>query len=98
MIAGYELTEELARDEQFRLCRARRRHDGAQLLVKTPINAPPRAADIAALNREIAILRQLSVAGVLQLLESEAHHGYALVLEDPSPAALRSLRRCARCS
>ncbi|HEY4138942.1 MAG TPA: hypothetical protein VGN65_10845, partial [Casimicrobiaceae bacterium] len=91
MIAGYEPIDELVQNDQFRICRARRRHDGAQVLVKMPTSVPPRAADIAALDREIAILRTLAIGGVLQPFEPHAHYGHALLLEDPNSESLRSL-------
>ena len=44
------------------LCRARRKDDGASVLLQRPLDAAPSAADIALLAREFEVLRSLTVA------------------------------------
>ncbi len=61
---GYEIAQELCRDERFVLLRGRRRADGVLALVKGPHQQPARPADLEGLRREFALLNELSIPGL----------------------------------
>lgn len=91
----FEEQGELARDERFRLCRARRAGDGASVLIKQPLEAPATGADRAALQREHELLLCLSsVDALVRPLELWADAGHcALVLEDQGGQTLAETTR-----
>ena len=57
MLPGYELIEELAGNDRFRLMRARRVADGTSVLIQFPRHNPPREGDLIALRHEAASWR-----------------------------------------
>src|SRR5207247_10427544 len=92
-IPGYELIEELTRNDLHDLQRGRSRKDKRPVLMKVPHRQPPNHTDIELLEREFQILKDLSVAGVLRPYEMFRMNGRCcLVLEDRGGAPLRSLR------
>jgi hypothetical protein len=83
MLSRYEICEELACNDSFRLCHGRCQEDGSAVLLKMPRHAPPSPFEVRLLAQEYAILQGLSLAGVLgvsALLRSD--QGWCLVLED----------------
>jgi predicted ATPase/signal transduction histidine kinase len=87
---------ELARDERFRLCRARRAGDGASVLIKHPLGTlAVGATDRAALRREHELLLGLSsVDALARPRELWADAGRcALVLEDHGGQTLAETMR-----
>src|SRR2546428_2972196 len=97
MNSRYEVCEELACNDSFRLCRGRCQEDGSAVLLKMPRHAPPSPFEVRLLEHEYAILQGLSVPGVLgvsALLRSD--QGWCLVLEGhggvPLPALLAARR------
>ena len=83
MLSPYEVCEELACNDSFRLCRGRCQEDGRSVLLKMPRHAPPAPFEVRLLEHEYAILQGLSLSGVLcvsALLRSD--QGWCLVLED----------------
>jgi predicted ATPase/signal transduction histidine kinase len=91
----FEEQDELARDERFRLCRARSAGDGASVLIKQPLEAPATGADRAALQREHELLLGLSsVDDLVRPLDLWADPGRcALVLEDQGGQTLAEATR-----
>src|SRR6266478_2877587 len=82
MISGFEIRNEIGGAEACRLFRALRERDGAAVLLKTcdPGNDSGRTA----LGREFEILRTLSGARVLHVVDLlDQHHRPVLVLQDP---------------
>ena len=82
MISGFEIRDEIGSAEPCRLFRALRERDGAAVLLKTcdPGNDFGRIA----LGREFEILRTLSGARVLHVVDLlDQHHRPVLVLQDP---------------
>jgi hypothetical protein len=65
MNPDYELLLPLRADERFELLRGRRRRTGAPVLLKRARREPPPAADLAALQREVALGASLSTAATL---------------------------------
>src|SRR2546428_8476657 len=97
MNSRYEVCEELACNDSFRLCRGRCQEDERSVLLKMPRHAPPSPFEVRLLEHEYAILQGLSLPGVLgvsALLRSD--QGWCLVLEDrggvPLPALFASRR------
>ncbi len=91
-VAGFDVINELSVNDWHVLCRARRRHDHAPVLLKLPRRDPPRALDVALLWHELEILHQLTDPGVLRVRELVRGDGLpALVLEDPGGVPLQSL-------
>src|SRR6266567_3015541 len=97
MISRYEVCEELACNDSFRLCRGRCQEDERSVLLKMPCHAPPSPFEARLLEHEYAILQGLSLSGVLgvsALLHSD--QGWCLVLEDrggvPLPALFAARR------
>ena len=92
-IPGYELIEELTRNDWHALQRGRSLKDKRPVLLKVPHRQPPNHTDIELLEREFQILKDLSVAGVLRPYEMFRMNGRCcLVLEDRGGAPLHSLR------
>ncbi|HET7291745.1 MAG TPA: sigma 54-interacting transcriptional regulator [Vicinamibacteria bacterium] len=90
--AGYEIVQELCRDERFVVLRGRRLGDGATVLLKGPARLPVRRADLEALRCEHALLKDLAVAGLpkaRELIRDEA--GLWLAIEDLGGGPLGSL-------
>ena len=97
MLSRYEVYEELAGNDSFRLCRGRCQEDGRSVFLKMPCHAPPSPFEVRQLEHEYAILQGLSLSGVLcvsALLRSD--QGWCLVLEDrggvPLPVLLAAQR------
>lgn len=82
MIPGYELIDELASNETFRLYRGRQTSSGISVLIKAPRHDPPWAAELAALRRECEIIRGLSIESIPQRTIVELPSGCAAILED----------------
>ena len=77
--SAFDELDELARDERFVLCRARRKGDGTSVLLKRPLEAAASAADIALLAREFELLRSLPLDSITKPIDLLTD---ALVLED----------------
>ena len=90
MIPGYELIDELAGNETFRLYRGRHTSSGTSVLIKAPRHDPPWAAELAALRRECEIVKSLSVETVSQPLVIEFPHGCVAIMEDTGGMPLTS--------
>jgi serine/threonine protein kinase len=91
VIANYDLAEILADDGRYRLYRGTRRTDGLPALLKAPHEEPTGPADVAALERELALLQTLPKA-CTRLVELHHHEGYcALVFEDAGGILLSEL-------
>lgn len=89
-IPGYRAAEELVRTGPFVVYRARQLADGRMVLVKTPVRADARAAEIDALERELVLLGRLSLPGVpapVGMVRSET--SASLVIEDRGLEPLR---------
>ena len=91
MIPGYELIDELAGNETFRLYRGRQTSSGISVLIKAPRHDPPWATELAALRRECEIVKSMSVETVSQPRVIEFPHGCVAILEDTGGMPLTSL-------
>jgi predicted ATPase/signal transduction histidine kinase/GAF domain-containing protein len=92
--SAFEEQDELARDERFVLCRARRASDGAAVLLKRPVESAAAAADAQLLEREFELLRSLPVEPVTRPIAFCLDAGRAtLVLEDHGARTLAALAR-----
>jgi len=80
-VPGYELIDELAGNETFRLYRGRQTSIGTSVLIKAPRHDPPWAAELAALRRECEMVKSLSVETVSQPLVIESTHGCVAIME-----------------
>jgi len=85
----YEDIQELTRNDRYSLNRARRKDHQANLLLKIPLRNPPAAAELDALEREFAILRRFSIAGIPEAIEVRRDGG--LVMADKGGVPLPSL-------
>ncbi len=91
-MTGYELLEEVCRNERHVLRRGRRRFDGRPVLLKLPREQPPRPADAQLLEREWGILHDLSLPGVARAYALERNEGTScLVLEHLGEVPLEAL-------
>ena len=91
MIPGYELIDELAGNEIFRLYRGRQTSSGISVLIKAPRHDPPWATELAALRRECEIVKSMSAETVSQPRVIEFPHGCVVILEDTGGMPLTSL-------
>ena len=92
MLPGYEICEELWRNEWFLLYRGRCQGDGRPVLLKTPRRDPPSSFELRLLEHEYEILQGLSLSGVIRVHELLHHdHGCCLVLEDCGGTPLQDL-------
>ena len=90
-IPDYEIIEELTGNDWQVLYRARRRADGRPVLIKASRRQPPEA-DLGWLGRELDLLRDLSMPGLLCPIEQlPMERGSGLVLEDPGARPLARL-------
>ena len=97
MIPGYEVYQELACNDSFRLCRGRCQEDGRAVLLKMPRHAPPSPLEVRLLEQEYAILQGCALSGVLGVAALlHADQGWCLVLDDrggvPLPVLLATRR------
>jgi predicted ATPase/signal transduction histidine kinase len=93
-VRGFHLEDEVTRDDRFVLRRARRQHDGARVLIKLALAAPPADADIALLRREHELLQSLPLEAITRPLALIGDAGpCALVLEDAGGRTLAELAR-----
>ncbi len=95
VIPGYEIIQELARDERHVLYRGRQVTAQRLVLLKVPRHDPPSLVAIERLTRECALLRELALDGLLRAGELLRFASRAvLVLEDnggvPLPRLLAS--------
>ncbi len=91
-LPGYEIIQEIARNDWQALHRARRHEDQHPVLLKTPQHTPPSQAEMDLLAREFEVLRELSIAGVPRVYDLLREDGdCCLVLEDRGGAPLHSL-------
>jgi predicted ATPase/signal transduction histidine kinase len=92
-----EEQEELARNERFMLCRARRTADGRCVLLKRLVDGAAHEADVALLEREFELLRSLPIDAITKPLERLFEAGRCvLVLEDCGGRTLQALCRDGR--
>jgi predicted ATPase/transcriptional regulator with GAF, ATPase, and Fis domain len=91
-IPGYDVFEEFVRHGPYVVYRARRQGDHHPVLIKSPERRPPHRSDSEALERQFALLRGLSVAGVPRPCDLiRDHDRTSLVLEDSGLTPLRSV-------
>jgi predicted ATPase/transcriptional regulator with GAF, ATPase, and Fis domain len=91
-IPGYDVLEEFVRHGPYVVYRARRQGDHQPVLIKSPERRPPHRPDSEALERQFALLRGLSVAGVPRPCDLiRDHDRTSLVLEDSGLTPLRSV-------
>jgi PAS domain S-box-containing protein len=91
MVLGYELTAELPVDSRYKLLRALRHGDEMPVIIKTPHHQPAHQTEIAALEREFALLKDLpnEITHPVALLRSDRH--CALAIEDAGGVLLSTL-------
>jgi predicted ATPase len=95
-IPGYQVEQEIRRGREYSLHRGRQQEDGRAVLLKFPCATASEQAS-SALARELELLRQLTIPGVIQVLDLvRTSAGTCLVLEDRRlewlPALIRSGR------
>lgn len=92
MLIGFDGEVVIHESKRTIIRRARRRSDGAPLILKAPKSEFPTSAQRARLRHEFELLRGLRIAGVVRALDLvEGDHGPVLVLEDRGHRALRAL-------
>jgi predicted ATPase/transcriptional regulator with GAF, ATPase, and Fis domain len=91
-IPGYDVLGEFVRHGPYVVYRARRQGDHQPVLIKSPERRPPHRPDSEALERQFALLRGLSVAGVPRPCDLiRDHDRTSLILEDSGLTPLRSV-------
>ena len=88
MSPDHEFLAPLGADDRFELLRGRRTRSGAPVLLKRVRRTPPPPADLAALQREFALVAGLSSAATLLPRWVDAPPGAVLVMEDPGGVLL----------
>src|SRR5919198_292783 len=92
IIPDYDVCKELSGNECFLLSRGRSRADGRPVLLKTPRHDPASPFEVGLLEHEYAILRGLTLSGVIRAQELlRRERSYCLVLEDPGGMPLHAL-------
>ncbi len=92
VVPGYEVIQEIARNDRHVLYRGRRSADQQPVLLKTPLHNSPGSAELAVLEREFDILRGLNIVGVPHVCELLRNNGNCcLALEDRGGTLLRTI-------
>lgn len=91
-LPGYTLPDLVYEGSETRVYRGHRDRDRAPVAVKLTRSEFPTARELARLRRELAILRDLDVPGVVRAYALEpCGRGLALVMEDPGGCSLHEL-------
>ncbi len=92
MIPGYEVIQEIGRNDWQALYRARRNTDRQSVLLKLPHRSASNAIEIKLLEHEFEVLRELALADVPRAYELIRDDGVCgLALEDRGGVPLRAL-------
>ncbi len=92
MIPGYEVIQEVARNDWQALYRARRTADQQSVLLRIPHRRPPGPLELTLLEREFEILRGLAISGVPRVYDLLRDDGVCgLVFADRDGTRLRTL-------
>lgn len=92
VVPGYEVIQEISRNDWHALHRGRRQKDRQLVLLKLPHRDSPSVAEVELLEREFEFLHELSIAGIpraYDLLRQD--HSCCLVLEDRGGMPLQAL-------
>src|SRR5512134_1601042 len=91
-IRGYDVAQEVLRDERYVISRGRGTEDKRPVLLKAAARVPCTVADAVSLEHEFELLCGLSVAGVPRAYELvQREGGPCLVIEDRGLIPLRRL-------
>lgn len=89
-LAGFRIISAIYRSNTTRVYRARREADGLAVILKAPGRDRPAPSEIAAYEREYAIIRSLDPGGVIRCHGLESHgRSAAIVLEDFGAESLK---------
>lgn len=90
-VNGYDVIEQLFESERTHVSRARRRSDGARVVLKFLNREYPTPTELALFVREYELTRSVAGEGVIRVMGLESYgHSQFMVLEDIGGLALRA--------